>query len=772
MPVIFDRRGLWASFVVLSAWVLAAGSAESASGPQPARETGRQGIGAVAQNEKAQPKTEKPAPARSQAIDGVEPLVPKKPRSAKDTRKAEAYKLFFMGRAQENEHKLLEALKTYTKALEYDPEALEVYRALIPLAVSLDRVDEAVRYAQKAVDLDPSDYLLLYRLAGFMHGHGKLTAAIALAEKALKAPALAKGSAQHLTMLLFLGQCYEEAKSADKAADAFAEALANLEKDGRLVIPEVEGMPVVRDVPQLLERFGQAFLKARRFEAASRAFRRAQEAAPEKSPSRPRLAYNLAQVYFEQGDAEKALAELTQYLKSQPQQKAAPYELLAKILTKLGRENELLGQLEEAAKQDRFNYGLKYYLADQYRERGQLDKAKALYEELLEQSPEPRGYRALAEMFEKEDRPRDLLRVLGEALGKQAGRQTVGEYLSKAIAGDTKLADKLAGTAREAIKDDPAALSVEQKQIVGMVAETAKQFDTAIEFYRLCVDAMPTNAVLHEDLGRALLRGERYKEAVETFERAIAQKLIPGPGFHEYLSKALELAGRREEAIATLQKVMEMEPQEPRGRLLLAELYLRAKQWQKAVAEFEKILSDFPDQGPLVEAVRYYLSNAFVNLNDYPKAEAQLQLILDADPNDPGANNDLGYLWADQGKNLEEAERMIRIAVKSQPDNPAYLDSLGWVLYKRNQHKDALKHLQQAAEHPRGQDAVIWDHLGDIYLRLEQADKAREAWQKAVELFQKDKEPTDAKRLKEIQEKLQLHQKSANGNQPADATTP
>ena len=35
----------------------------------------------------------------------------------------------------------------------------------------------------------------------------------------------------------------------------------------------------------------------------------------------------------------------------------------------------------------------------------------------------------------------------------------------------------------------------------------------------------------------------------------------------------------------------------------------------------------------------------------------------------PGVNNDLGYLYADQGKNLEKAESMIRKAIQEEPDN-------------------------------------------------------------------------------------------------------
>ena len=53
-------------------------------------------------------------------------------------------------------------------------------------------------------------------------------------------------------------------------------------------------------------------------------------------------------------------------------------------------------------------------------------------------------------------------------------------------------------------------------------------------------------------------------------------------------------------------------------------------------------------------------------------------------------NNDLGYLYAEQGKNLEKAEAMIRKAVADEPENSAYLDSLGWVLFKRGKAKEAI----------------------------------------------------------------------------------
>ena len=74
-------------------------------------------------------------------------------------------------------------------------------------------------------------------------------------------------------------------------------------------------------------------------------------------------------------------------------------------------------------------------------------------------------------------------------------------------------------------------------------------------------------------------------------------------------------------------------------------------------------------------------------MNDNKKAEAELIKIVEAHPRpDPrifaGANNDLGFLWVDEGRNLDRAEQMIRLALKSEADNPAYLDSLGGGLFQ------------------------------------------------------------------------------------------
>ena len=100
------------------------------------------------------------------------------------------------------------------------------------------------------------------------------------------------------------------------------------------------------------------------------------------------------------------------------------------------------------------------------------------------------------------------------------------------------------------------------------------------------------------------------------------------------------------------------------------------------------------------KVARSGLSNVYVNMDEFDKGEAELEILLAKEPDDAGVNNDLGYLYADRGKDLEKAEAMIRKALDEEPDNAAYLDSLGWVLFKRGKVQEAVEPLEKAARAP------------------------------------------------------------------------
>ena len=139
------------------------------------------------------------------------------------------------------------------------------------------------------------------------------------------------------------------------------------------------------------------------------------------------------------------------------------------------------------------------------------------------------------------------------------------------------------------------------------------------------------------------------------------------------------------------------------------------------------------------------LSNIEVQRGRLPAAEEWLEQVLDEFPEDVGAKNDLGYLWADQNKRLSRALEMCRQAVEAEPDNHAYRDSLGWALYRLGRFEPAVKELEAAVAGDDEPDGVVLDHLGDAQRAAGQTDAARATWKRAVEAFEREKESTKAK---------------------------
>jgi len=160
----------------------------------------------------------------------------------------------------------------------------------------------------------------------------------------------------------------------------------------------------------------------------------------------------------------------------------------------------------------------------------------------------------------------------------------------------------------------------------------------------------------------------------------------------------------------------------------LAQVYLQSQKPDDALkiaGQMRTTVASDPD-------LLYTLSGLFSRIGSDAMSEQSLADVLKLDPAFPGANNDLGYLWIEHGRNASQAEDMIRKAVSAEPDNPSFLDSLGWVLYKRGKFEEALQHLSKAAQPAEQADPVVLDHLGDTLYRMGNRDRAALQWQQAA----------------------------------------
>jgi tetratricopeptide (TPR) repeat protein len=231
---------------------------------------------------------------------------------------------------------------------------------------------------------------------------------------------------------------------------------------------------------------------------------------------------------------------------------------------------------------------------------------------------------------------------------------------------------------------------------------------------------------------------------------AEAEFLITSGQVNEGLRGLAELVRQNPEGRLALVRAGRMYQQVGRAPQFVQLLEEIRSRQPKNIAVAEQLVEIYATQQRLPEATRiadatkaacageprslYYVAQLYNRVRQKEQSQGTLEEVLRLAPDDPGANNDLGYTWADDGKNLERAERMIRHAVEAEPDNPSFLDSLGWVLYKRGSFEEARHYLQQSAAGSDGPaDPVVLDHLGDTLYRLHDLSGAVSHWKRSLE---------------------------------------
>jgi tetratricopeptide (TPR) repeat protein len=668
-------------------------------------------------------------------------------RTEDELDRVEALALMAHGALLSQRQRFLPALRRYQRAWRSDPDVVDVLRDIVPLAFSLNRAEEATRYAVLAVEQHSRDGRLLEQLGDYLAAKGELDRAIRLYERAL-AIARQADKAVSIQVQLKLGRAAFLTGEFQRAAVAFDSVRQALDAPEKFGLDDSQIEDLLDESGPTYTLFGETFLRAERLDDAVAMFRRA--AREDNQPSL--LLYQQARVEAERKNWAKAGELLEQYWR-QPLETTTtePYELLALVMSNT-RETaeqaraETIARLRSLVERQPDNVALVDYLARLIVVAGDSDEALRLYESSLEKNSDDGTLLAglAAVCLHKQD-DAQLLNVLGRLMLADESVRSLGDELT-GLTKDAERLKRLLGKARQWAEKDTlptgAALAVAQIALLG------EQFDAAERFFELArKEESPGSGEVLTVWGLGMFMAQQYERAAEVFRKAIQDDALADEAaqLYYYLAGSLALSDQNDEAIRAAKRAVALEPDSVDYHGRIAWIHYQAEQDAKAEAAYRELLERFDDRTDaatreVLREARLVLSNLCVRGQRFEEGVEWLQQVLDEFPEDIGAKNDLGYLWADSQQHLRRALRMIQEAVAGDPENVAYRDSLGWAYHRLGQNEKALRELQLAAQGP-DIDGVILDHLGDIHWQLGQFDEARSAWRRAVDAFRRDAQP-------------------------------
>ncbi|KPK72012.1 hypothetical protein AMJ87_05915 [candidate division WOR_3 bacterium SM23_60] len=150
-------------------------------------------------------------------------------------------------------------------------------------------------------------------------------------------------------------------------------------------------------------------------------------------------------------------------------------------------------------------------------------------------------------------------------------------------------------------------------------------------------------------------------------------------------------------------------------------------QYEPAYFYYHKSLKSDPKNLATLEALAHLCDR----VDKKGEAVRTFERIIEVDSVNATALNYVGYWFAERSEKLDYALELIDRALEQEPDNGFFIDSRGWAFYQMGRYEQARDDLERASE--LVEDAVIFEHLGDVYIKLKNTEKARAAYEKGLE---------------------------------------
>lgn len=644
-----------------------------------------------------------------------------------------------------------EILRRYKEMLEGNPSEGMAFQRVLEYAGRGRGLDQLIEEYRGKVGRQPERANLRLVLGHFLRTRGDYEEALAEYAKAVElSPKLPLAWLSRGKVLMLMGKRseatadFEQALELEKNRDNQQEILRQLadlsfaQRDFERAEKYFDRLVALEPRNEYLRmEYAQALVQYKRFDKAILQYEAVLKLAGGNQSTRATTLRDMADVYAQMGQTDKALDTYNQVLRLVRSDSWLAREVQGLIVNLYRREDRLHEYVDTvAARWSKGSFDELMLLGDMYQEVGRMDEALATYGRAAAKNsrsvdPRIKSIRIL------ERRGDDKAIVAAyEALIRIA--PTRYQYQFDLARHLFRMADRTRGVKT---LDEIGRRFSREGHVQVQLADQYTRYDMpekARAIYEKLVRQEPKNEAYILSLGEFYFQAGDREKAVETWKKLIDSELGKAQG-NARLGEVLVDRGMVEQGIGYFVKAVELAPNDVRLRRGLAQAYERARRWDPAVEAWMEILARATQPAAAGEA-RARIIDIYARQNLLRVKMREFAADFEGAPATSEDGVRAGYFLAESHMKLQEikeAESIYQriLALEREAGKPGSdaLLALEKIYTLRGDFEAAIAVLEQLAEALPQLSRDFYHRMADLSLRLDDDQKAVQYASRALE---------------------------------------
>lgn len=446
----------------------------------------------------------------------------------------------------------------------------------------------------------------------------------------------------------------------------------------------------VKDFPQAYLMAGDFYLRVGDGGSAIREYREGMD----KDPAR-KLDYQkrVIEVLMRQGKKTEAAEMNAAILKDRPQDNDAR-GLQASLLLDKGEVAQAISELQAVVSAAPANFVARFHLGRAHMARGEWEQARQQFLKAIELRPDYILARlALAQL-----------------------QVTRGEF---------EAALKSVAAILQIDRQNSNARLIESAALMGM-----KRYADSRQLLQTMLVASPSSPDLHFQMGVVNLAEEKYKDAEVSFRKAYQLNPANSRGLMGVVETFMA-QNKPDQALQLLQSEKEKTPNRTDYRIALGNTAVRAGRYDMAIQEYQEVLKILEAKSRAAGDIYLRLGETYRRKGDLNGSISSLQKAREIMPENPLVGSTLA-LTLDGAGRKQEARLAYEQTLKLDPSNGVALNNLAFLIAEAGGDLDQALTYAQRAKQALPSLLEVSDTLGWIYLKKNLSDNAIEIFNDLV----------------------------------------